>query len=249
MNDSTIWGCPECEFETDNPRRRGPHASAHTRFRNAKYRYLNGDTKHPYEFKACKGCGEEKWIQKRRDFCSYKCSQTGENATYSRIHPIKSSPAYRSCSSETANPSKGGDAKPWNRQVRQAVERRKCLAFEAERSVSHRGVLRLSTPISDNRLPSTHWGHIIHCRAIDWITSDPSWGSLVRAATHRDFDQYDNCCQHLCQFTNVWPGHQSLGRGPFPAGCTAREHQESWRYLSPNRRRLGMGSVWRPDQL
>ena len=79
MNDSTIWGCPECEFETDNPRRRGPHASAHTRFRNAKYRYLNGDTKHPYEFKACKGCGEEKWIQKRRDFCSYKCSQTGEN--------------------------------------------------------------------------------------------------------------------------------------------------------------------------
>lgn len=44
----------------------------------SKYQYFNGDKKHPYEFKACKGCQEESWIQKRRDFCSRRCSRMGE---------------------------------------------------------------------------------------------------------------------------------------------------------------------------
>lgn len=46
--------------------------------RNAQYRYLIGDDKHPYEFKACDTCGEESWIQKRRSHCSYRCSKLGD---------------------------------------------------------------------------------------------------------------------------------------------------------------------------
>lgn len=45
--------------------------------RPAKYRYLKGDPKHPYEWKACLSCGEESWIQKHRNYCSYACSKTG----------------------------------------------------------------------------------------------------------------------------------------------------------------------------
>ncbi len=45
--------------------------------KGSKYRYLIGDNKHPYEWKACLCCGVESWIQVRRDYCSYKCSKTG----------------------------------------------------------------------------------------------------------------------------------------------------------------------------
>lgn len=44
----------------------------------AKYRYLNGDTKHPYEFKKCPVCKESSWIQTRRETCSYTCARTGD---------------------------------------------------------------------------------------------------------------------------------------------------------------------------
>lgn len=69
--------CAECGESVSGPMR-GPHRSVHVRSAKAKYRYLDGDTKHPYEFKACKKCGEEKWIQTRNDFCSYKCSKLGD---------------------------------------------------------------------------------------------------------------------------------------------------------------------------
>lgn len=45
----------------------------------SEYRYLNGDTKHPYEYKACPTCGTHAWIQKRRTFCSRRCSRLGIN--------------------------------------------------------------------------------------------------------------------------------------------------------------------------
>lgn len=45
----------------------------------AKYRYLNGDTKNPYEFKACPQCGNDSWLQARLTFCSRRCSKMGSN--------------------------------------------------------------------------------------------------------------------------------------------------------------------------
>ena len=62
--------------------------------RKSKYRYLLTDDKHPYEWKPCLGCGEDAWIQARRDFCSYKCSKTGplnpqwkgDDASYLAFH-------------------------------------------------------------------------------------------------------------------------------------------------------------------
>ena len=42
-----------------------------------EYRYFDGDTKHPYEYKECEACHEPGWIQKRRRFCSRKCSKGG----------------------------------------------------------------------------------------------------------------------------------------------------------------------------
>lgn len=45
----------------------------------SEYRYFNGDTKHPYEYKACLTCSEASWIQKRRTFCSRRCSRLGAN--------------------------------------------------------------------------------------------------------------------------------------------------------------------------
>lgn len=42
-----------------------------------KYEYFG--TKHPHEFKACLECGVESWIQKRRQFCSLRCSRLGGN--------------------------------------------------------------------------------------------------------------------------------------------------------------------------
>lgn len=72
------WNCPECSIEIVEKRRRGPHLSACRRSKNAKYRYLDGDTKHPCEYKACKTCGTEDWYQVRRDFCSYRCSKLGD---------------------------------------------------------------------------------------------------------------------------------------------------------------------------
>ena len=72
------WNCPDCGLEVIEPRRRGPHLSACRRSAKAKYRYLDGDNKHPYEFKTCAECGVESWIQVRRDYCSYSCSKMGE---------------------------------------------------------------------------------------------------------------------------------------------------------------------------
>lgn len=43
----------------------------------SEYRYFNGDTKHPYELKACYQCGVVSWIQKRNNFCSQRCSKLG----------------------------------------------------------------------------------------------------------------------------------------------------------------------------
>lgn len=71
--------CPKCEIEIRPARRLGPHLSGHLRAERAKYRYLDGDTHHPYEFKACRQCGTESWIQVRRDFCSRRCSRLGSN--------------------------------------------------------------------------------------------------------------------------------------------------------------------------
>ena len=76
MNDYII--CQECGEHVSPASNYGPHISAHRRTENAKYKYLNGDTKHPYEYKACLNCKEELWIQKRRDFCSRRCSKLGE---------------------------------------------------------------------------------------------------------------------------------------------------------------------------
>jgi hypothetical protein len=45
----------------------------------SRYRYFNGDTKHPYEFKACPTCLESSWIQVRRTFCSRRCARLGSN--------------------------------------------------------------------------------------------------------------------------------------------------------------------------
>lgn len=44
-----------------------------------EYRYFNGDSHHPYEFKVCPTCGVSDWIQKRRTFCSRRCSRLGSN--------------------------------------------------------------------------------------------------------------------------------------------------------------------------
>lgn len=71
------WNCPECDAEIVEPVRRGPHLSACRRSLNAKYKYFNGDTKHPYEFKACLTCNTKSWIQKRNDYCSQRCSKLG----------------------------------------------------------------------------------------------------------------------------------------------------------------------------
>lgn len=72
--------CPKCGERISPARNYGPHLSAHRRTENAKYRYFNGDTKHPYEFKACRNpdCEVVYWIQKRNDFCSLRCSRLGE---------------------------------------------------------------------------------------------------------------------------------------------------------------------------
>ena len=44
----------------------------------AQYIYLDGDSHHPYEWKACATCGQEGWIQKRRGHCSRSCSKMGD---------------------------------------------------------------------------------------------------------------------------------------------------------------------------
>lgn len=73
-----MWNCPECGLSVEEKRRRGPHLSACRRSKNAKYKYLPGDTKHPYEYKACKTCGVQDWYQVRRAYCSYRCSKLGD---------------------------------------------------------------------------------------------------------------------------------------------------------------------------
>lgn len=81
--------CPKCSEEIRPARRLGPHLSGHKRTENAKYRYFNGDTKHPYELKACKQCGKEDWMQTRHEFCSYRCSQLRENNSYWKGSEVK----------------------------------------------------------------------------------------------------------------------------------------------------------------
>lgn len=44
----------------------------------AKYTYLPGDTKHPYELKQCPTCLITTLIQKRRTYCSHRCSKMGD---------------------------------------------------------------------------------------------------------------------------------------------------------------------------
>lgn len=73
------WNCPDCGAEITEKKRRGPHLSSCRRSKTAKYRYLHGDTKHPYELKQCQKCGKEDWMQVRNSFCSTVCSQSGEN--------------------------------------------------------------------------------------------------------------------------------------------------------------------------
>lgn len=77
-NTTDTWFCPDCGVEVQNPRQRGPHLSGCRRKANAKYHYMDGDNKHPYEYKACATCGEKSWIQVRRDHCSYSCSKMGD---------------------------------------------------------------------------------------------------------------------------------------------------------------------------
>jgi hypothetical protein len=77
--DTTTWACPECNKEITEPKRRGPHLSSCRRSLKAKYKYIDGDTKHPCEWKACETCKLESWIQVRHQFCSVKCSRIKEN--------------------------------------------------------------------------------------------------------------------------------------------------------------------------
>lgn len=76
-----LWNCPECDKVVKNPKGRGPHLSACRRSQKAKYIYLDGDTKHPYEKKACVGCKKIKLIQTRRKYCSVSCKQNHDNSS------------------------------------------------------------------------------------------------------------------------------------------------------------------------
>lgn len=88
--------CPECDEIISPISKMGPHISGHRRTQNAKYRYFNGDNKHPYELKSCEGCKKEDWIQTRQKFCSTRCSKMGElNPRWKGDEAKPSSARYR----------------------------------------------------------------------------------------------------------------------------------------------------------
>ena len=101
VSNDSLWNCPDCGKVISKPTQRGPHLSGCRRSKNAKYKYLNGDSKHPYEFKTCGTCGVKGWIQTRRDYCSYSCSKMGDlnpskqRATDHRLTPTEYASAHK----------------------------------------------------------------------------------------------------------------------------------------------------------